>query len=322
MTGPGYSISTDNAVVQGGSDAARSEHDATRARPGMGPGNVDPRVSAATDDTNKEAEKLRRKAGEGIDKTKADSRGKTDIDNKGAANVSKGANPAVSALGKAGQSLLGSLSNIGGGSGGGGTPQMPQMPQMPGGLPSMMDPANFKSMIDGTGDGNSTGGLNIGGRGNTGVGGPGSVGSTEFEKTLLDRAREVVAADIPYSWGSGDLNGPTCSGTRDGGAADAAGDYAKTGFDCSGLSRYLIYQASGIEIPRLSQDQYASGMEVSPSDARIGDLVFPDYSFNGGGPGHVQVYVGDGKVVEAQQSGTSVMFSDCPSGRFVRYINS
>lgn len=141
---------------------------------------------------------------------------------------------------------------------------MPQMPQMPGGLPSMMDPANFKSMIDGTGDGNSTGGLNIGGRGNTGVGGPGSVGSTEFEKTLLDRAREVVAADIPYSWGSGDLNGPTCSGTRDGGAADAAGDYAKTGFDCSGLSRYLIYQASGIEIPRLSQDQYASGMEVSP----------------------------------------------------------
>jgi peptidoglycan DL-endopeptidase RipA len=166
------------------------------------------------------------------------------------------------------------------------------------------------------------GGLGLGAKsGKAVVNGPSGVGGTEYQQRILALARQVVGAGIPYFWGSGDLNGPTCSGTSDEGAADAAGDYSKSGFDCSSLARYLIYQASGAEIPRTSEAQYASGMEVSADYAQPGDLLFPEHSFGSGGPGHVQVYVGEGKVVEAQKSGTTVMFSDAPAGRFVRYVS-
>ena len=115
------------------------------------------------------------------------------------------------------------------------------------------------------------------------------------------------------------MNGPS-QGTRDGGAADAAGDYAKSGFDCSSLARYLVYQSSGIEIPRTSQAQYAAGVTISAAEARPGDLLFPSYA--GVPPHHVQVYVGEGKVVEAQQSGTNVSFSNAPAGTFKRFVIS
>lgn len=172
------------------------------------------------------------------------------------------------------------------------------------------------------GDGSSalgTGGLTTasGHGGGSGTAGPNSPGSTQYQQRIIDLARQVVAAGIPYSWGSGDLNGPTCSGNTSNAAANAAGDYNKTGFDCSGLARYLVYQASGVELPRVSGDQYTAGHLVSAADAVAGDLAFPTDPNE-----HVQVYVGDGKVVEAQQSGTDVMFSNArPGTQFVRVVS-
>ncbi|MFZ2238698.1 MAG: C40 family peptidase [Gordonia amarae] len=311
-------ISTEDGAVQTGSDNAASRHAESRPGAGAGTGDIDPRFAAGTDDANRRADRLRTKAGEGIDKTKADSKGKSDIDSAGSSDVGKSGTSFLSALGKAGESLLGSLGS-GGGQGGGGS-QMPSMPTMPSGLMSGMSPDSLKSLL---GDGNGMGGLSLAGQGSkAGMNGPGGVGDNDFQKTLLARANEAVAAGIPYAWGGGSLEGPT-GGIHDGGAADAAGDYNKSGFDCSGLARYLIYQSSGVEIPRTSEAQFSSGVEVSASDARIGDLVFPNYAFHGGGgPSHVQVYVGDGLVVEAQQSGTNMMYSKVPAGRFVRVVNS
>lgn len=147
-------------------------------------------------------------------------------------------------------------------------------------------------------DGGSAGGKEVGDIDTSSLSG-------EYEEDVLDLADEVVDANNPYAWGGGSLYGPS-QGIHDGGVADSFGDYAKKGFDCSGLSRYMTYQTTGVEIPRTAAEQYNFCDPVD--EPEIGDLGFPP----GGNPGHVVIYVGDGQIVEAQQSGTNVMFSDAP----------
>lgn len=86
--------------------------------------------------------------------------------------------------------------------------------------------------------------------------------------------------------GWGRLDGPSRGISDGGGPADRAGDYNKVGFDCSGYARYITYQATGHEIPRTSEAQYAAGMPISASQAQPGDLFFP--SSAGRPPGHVR----------------------------------
>lgn len=123
-------------------------------------------------------------------------------------------------------------------------------------------------------------------------------GSGRFDEIV----KRVLAANIPYAWGGGTLEGPSKGISDGGGAADANGDYNKTGFDCSGLSRYMYYQDTGVEIPRTSEAQYAASAPVS--NPQPGDLVFPQSA--GRPPGHVQVYIGNDQVIEAPQSGMNI----------------
>lgn len=124
---------------------------------------------------------------------------------------------------------------------------------------------------------------------------------------LDELVKQTVASEVPYSWGGGTLEGPSKGISDGGGAGDAHGDYNKVGFDCSGLTRYLAYQSDGVEIPRTSQAQYSASAPVA--DPKPGDLVFPKSSFQSGGPGHVQMYIGDGKVVHAPQSGSNIQIT-------------
>lgn len=66
-----------------------------------------------------------------------------------------------------------------------------------------------------------------------------------------------------------------------------------SGFDCSGFTRYA-YKQAGIDLPRTSRAQAYAGTRVSRSEARPGDLVV--------WPGHVGIYAGNGKVIEASRS--------------------
>ena len=126
----------------------------------------------------------------------------------------------------------------------------------------------------------------------------------DFHEAVRELCDRTVAADIPYAWGGGALDGPSQGISDGGGYADQCGDYNKIGFDSSGLARFVIYQTTGIEIPRTAAPQYDF---CTPTDSpQIGDLGWPP----GGNPGHVVIYVGDGQVCEAQQSGTNIMFSD------------
>ncbi|MGY1994604.1 NlpC/P60 family peptidoglycan endopeptidase RipB [Mycolicibacterium fortuitum] len=100
---------------------------------------------------------------------------------------------------------------------------------------------------------------------------------------------------VPYSWGGGDVNGPSAG-------VDSGAD--TVGFDCSGLTRFA-FAGVGILLPRWSGDQYTAGRQVPRSQARRGDLLF----WGPGGSQHEALYLGNGQMVEAQQSGVPIKVS-------------
>jgi len=74
-------------------------------------------------------------------------------------------------------------------------------------------------------------------------------------------------------------------------------------FDCSGLVM-MAYRAAGIDLPRTSEQQWARGPRVSPSQVRPGDLVF--FAGSDGtvtSPGHVGLVIGGGLMIEAYGTG-------------------
>lgn len=81
-------------------------------------------------------------------------------------------------------------------------------------------------------------------------------------------------------------------------------------FDCSGLTSWA-YQQAGISIPRTSQAQIGGGTQVAKSDLQPGDIV-AFYS----GATHVGIYAGNGQVVHAPYSGTSVSYAPLDSMPF------
>ncbi len=87
---------------------------------------------------------------------------------------------------------------------------------------------------------------------------------------------------IPYVWG-----GSTPTG----------------GFDCSGLVMY-VYRQLGITLDHYAAWQFLEGRRVSPADLQPGDLVF--FEPKSDGPGHVGIYVGDGKMINAPHTGDVV----------------
>nr|WP_284747527.1 C40 family peptidase [Amycolatopsis sp. RTGN1] len=77
-------------------------------------------------------------------------------------------------------------------------------------------------------------------------------------------------------------------------------------YDCSGLM-LRAYESAGIILPRVSRDQYHAGALLPVRDAQPGDLLFlANDPSNPDTIHHVMMYLGDGKVVEAQQTGVPV----------------
>ncbi|AVZ39144.1 MULTISPECIES: C40 family peptidase [unclassified Dietzia] len=103
---------------------------------------------------------------------------------------------------------------------------------------------------------------------------------------ILDAASTRVGS--PYAWGA---TGPNS-------------------FDCSGLTSWA-YKEAGISIPRTSQAQIGGGTQVAKADLQPGDIV-AFYS----GASHVGIYAGNGQVVHAPYSGTSVSYAPLDSMPF------
>jgi cell wall-associated NlpC family hydrolase len=75
-------------------------------------------------------------------------------------------------------------------------------------------------------------------------------------------------------------------------------------FDCSGLVNWA-YRSSGKSLPRTSRALSRIGTPVSKSALQPGDLVF----FYGG-PSHVGIYIGNGKIVHASNPRHPVKTAD------------
>ena len=122
--------------------------------------------------------------------------------------------------------------------------------------------------------------------------------------------RALAWISTPYAWAGGNAAGPTrgvCAG------GDAAADCHIVGFDCSGLALYAW--APFKALPHLAATQYTVAGTEHPQLTELmpGDLVF--WSDNGRASGihHVAIYIGDGNVVQAPQSGDIVRVT--PLGR-------
>ncbi|CAB0602351.1 hydrolase [Corynebacterium diphtheriae] len=127
--------------------------------------------------------------------------------------------------------------------------------------------------------------------------------TSRSEKIEIVISRAMAYIGTPYAWGGGNASGPT-QGIRDGGVADSFGDFNKIGFDCSGLTLYA-FAGVGIALPHYTGYQYQKGTKVDPSNMQRGDLIFygPNAEY------HVAIYLGDGTMLEAPQSGSSVKVS-------------
>jgi cell wall-associated NlpC family hydrolase len=80
------------------------------------------------------------------------------------------------------------------------------------------------------------------------------------------------------------------------------GTSPRSGFDCSGLVRY-VYGHFGISLAHSSFADFVSGRRIGLRQLRPGDLVFFD------GAGHVGIYVGHSRFIDAPHSGTVVRIS-------------
>ncbi len=115
-------------------------------------------------------------------------------------------------------------------------------------------------------------------------------------------ARALHWLGTSYAWAGGSAIGPTAGVCAPG---DAANDCLVTGFDCSGLALYAWAPYAGMD--HLASAQYRSG-SLHPSTQQLlpGDLVFWSSDGTEAGIHHVAIYVGDGNVVQAPESGDVV----------------
>jgi cell wall-associated NlpC family hydrolase len=88
-------------------------------------------------------------------------------------------------------------------------------------------------------------------------------------------------------------------------------------FDCSGLTQWAWRQA-GVQLGGDTYAQIRDGVAVPPGQVRAGDLIFPSDSFDGHGPGHVQLAISPTEVIHAPQAGDVVRVAPMPSAYVAR----
>lgn len=74
-----------------------------------------------------------------------------------------------------------------------------------------------------------------------------------------------------------------------------------TSFDCSGFTSYVYKEAAGVTIARTAQAQYNTNKHVAYKNIEKGDLVF--FGGSSASISHVGMYIGSGKMIDAQNRG-------------------
>ncbi len=85
----------------------------------------------------------------------------------------------------------------------------------------------------------------------------------------------------------------------------AGGTTPRSGFDCSGYTRYVFAQL-GISLPRVSRDQARWATPITRAQAVPGDLVF--FHSSGGRIYHVSIYAGGNAIWHSPFPGQRVKY--------------
>lgn len=118
-------------------------------------------------------------------------------------------------------------------------------------------------------------------------------GRGDLRAELVNTARRFIG--IPYRWGGTD---------------------AEEGFDCSGLTM-VSYRLNGLDLPRVSRNQFQTGREVAQSNLRPGDLVF--FATRGGRRvTHVGMFIGNDQFIHAPKTGDKVRTEKLSNTFFAR----
>ncbi|CAJ1229030.1 C40 family peptidase [Levilactobacillus zymae] len=85
------------------------------------------------------------------------------------------------------------------------------------------------------------------------------------------------------------------------GASYVYGAVGPNVFDCSGFTSYIYRKGANVTLPRTAQAQFNAYKHVKYANIKKGDLVFfggSKYSIS-----HVGMYIGKGKMIDAQNRG-------------------
>ncbi len=118
--------------------------------------------------------------------------------------------------------------------------------------------------------------------------------------------RGLAVRGTPYSWGGGTAAGPSRG-------IDSGAD--TVGFDCSGLMLYM-FAGVGIKLDHYSGSQYNAGRKVPSSQMRRGDMIF----YGPNASQHVAMYLGDGQMLEAPYTGSTVKVSPVRTSGMTPYV--
>nr|WP_234930467.1 NlpC/P60 family protein [Mycobacteroides abscessus] len=152
-------------------------------------------------------------------------------------------------------------------------------------------------------------------------------------EAVSDKALRSIGAagrqqGVSYAWGGNQSpDGPSKGHGERGTLADTYEDWNRTGFDCGGLVRYSVAQGAGVDpfvmvdsdtrnpgdVPGTDRINHSANLAQVPqglSHAQPGDvLVFGNRgheAFSGTGTHHTGIYLGNGVIINAPESGQPV----------------
>jgi cell wall-associated NlpC family hydrolase len=130
---------------------------------------------------------------------------------------------------------------------------------------------------------------------------PARMGDWTAQRGVLIAERALRWRNWPYSFGAGGADGPSYGVPVD---ADSRNDDKVFGFDCSGLTMYAVAPwRAHLDHDAASQYTEVGSFHPAIDSLLPGDLVFWSKDGTIDGIGHVAIYVGNGLVVQAPQSG-------------------